>query len=107
MTHSPKDNDELREFMQSIGFEKYEHFWALKHGDPELTVAMSLKAARIIHEHFVYSISTHVMRARISELELLDTRRHHGKDYQESLDELDEYKQKRLAHLNSQRKEEE
>lgn len=39
-------------------------------------------------------------RARIDELERLDTGRHYGKDYQESLDELDGYKDARLAELH-------
>ena len=38
--------------------------------------------------------------ARIDELERLNTGRHYGKDYQDSLDELDEYKSARLAALN-------
>lgn len=40
-----------------------------------------------------------VREARIEELNRVNTRRHYGKDYQDSLDELDDYKDKRLAEL--------
>jgi hypothetical protein len=39
--------------------------------------------------------------ARIDELQRVDTRRHYGKDYQDSLDELDEYKDARIAQLEA------
>ena len=41
----------------------------------------------------------HELQARIDELTKLDTRRHYGKDYQESLDELDDYKEDRIEAL--------
>lgn len=40
--------------------------------------------------------------ARIDELQKVDTFRHYGKDYQDSMDELAEYKEKRLIALQSQ-----
>lgn len=41
------------------------------------------------------------VEGRIDELQRLKTGRHYGKDYQESLDELDEYKCQRLEALQS------
>lgn len=41
------------------------------------------------------------LRGRIDEVSHLDTKRHYGMDYQDSLDELDEYKYKRLAELTA------
>ena len=51
------------------------------------------------------AITRLLLRERVEELERLDTRRHYGKDYQESLDELDEYKAARIATLEAQIKE--
>lgn len=40
-------------------------------------------------------------RARIDELERLDTGRHYGMDYQDSLDEVDTERRNRIAHLKA------
>lgn len=45
-------------------------------------------------------INSYIATEVIRELEMLDTRRHYGMDYQESLDELDEYVQVRINHWN-------
>lgn len=47
-------------------------------------------------------IAREVRLARWDELNRVNTRRHYGKDYQDSLDELDEYKDKRLAELSKE-----
>lgn len=46
-------------------------------------------------------IATAVKEARIEEVNGFDTYRHHGKDYQDSMDELAEYKEKRIAALQA------
>jgi len=46
-------------------------------------------------------------RERIDELKRIDTRRHYGKDYEESLDELDDYVDNRTAQLELQSKQQE
>lgn len=43
-----------------------------------------------------------VIEARIDEAEKFETYRHYGKDYQDSLDELAEYKENRLTELQAE-----
>lgn len=42
------------------------------------------------------------LEARLEEVRGFDTRRHYGKDHQESLDELDEYKEQRLSAVQAE-----
>jgi hypothetical protein len=44
-------------------------------------------------------VTQECIRARLNELEGLETHRHYGKDYQDSLDELAEYKENRIKAL--------
>ena len=56
-------------------------------------------------ERLVNLLALERLKAALSELYSLDTRRHYCKDYQESLDELDVYKYERIAELDKQIKE--
>ena len=47
------------------------------------------------------ALNQRCIQERLDELYNLNTRRHYGKDYQDSLDELDEYKDARIATLES------
>lgn len=60
-------------------------------------------ALELVADNLVAYIQQECDRARIDELERIDTYRHYGKDYQESMDEIAEYKEKRLAELQKGR----
>ena len=61
------------------------------------------EAKQAITTHITEQLETACNEARINELEHMDTYRHYGKDYQDSLDELADYKENRIDSLQSSR----
>lgn len=93
-TRSPmiQSNDTLKQFVNGwlveVAFGVYD-----REDLPELADKMLAQLTPVVAER--------EKLARIDELQRLSTHRHYGKDYQESLDELDEYKHTRLAALQA------
>jgi hypothetical protein len=78
--------------------------------DPEIeellaahTQAIQTEARREAIVSYKKANASHENAIRINELVRMDTRRHYGKGYQDTLDELNDYKDARLTELTNRR----
>lgn len=110
MTNTPPKPDPITEAVKRT----VEYLYSISDDcPPELAQAIGtlrqlineeFKPQKSVSSSFIYeilnpAIQRIIREARIEELENLNTSRHYGKDYQASMDELDDYKNDRLSKL--------